>query len=441
MLFDLTNCDRLMLNKGKYPIMFIGSCTVGPIDRSSNTLSNKMLVNPNGGAIGIIASGREVYQTQNQLLGQRLAEQMLIAENGTWEGQLFANAQQSCVNITNATRDNIINHLTYNYLGDPALPHRAITHSVALDAPESITILAGNTITGSVLDNEGEVDTEFNGMVRLTIYDVPEVKKNLIGSSAQNSYAEVELDQEVIGEAIAGVTNGTFTVSFAGPATVKQGGHRIQAYVYSNDGSKRGLGHIAAVPFVEADGDAEAPESKPASIRSFEYSDGALTAEIHIPNGLAQSSAAKSSILLVVDGQTIPRVQNFAHYESGDVIKVNYALTNMSHGRHSASISVLDARDEWTDAKCEFSVFDIPQSNLSASVGDDAVDFEVSSAIGSDVAMRLIVERLNGDIAYSADMKSSSESVALPAGAYRAYVQLKARNSASSTPKIEVFVD
>lgn len=443
-LFDLTSCDELLLNKGKYPVTYFGSCAVGPIDRSSNNLSNKFLANSNGGAICVIASGREVFQKQNQELCQRFVQHMLASEDGTWLGSIYAKAQQECISATNATRDNIINHLTYNFLGDPALPYRAETHSVAMSAPEKITMLADNTLSGTVLNKEGEVDTGFNGKIKLTIYDVPELRKNILGTDVSQQYVyypEIMLDQEVIGEAIADVVNGVFEVSFVGPTTVKQGNHRLQAYAYDNDGSKRGLGCIENVAFAEPDENGTVTDKAPTAIRSFVFDNDMLVAEIYIPSGLAQPSATKSSVLLTVDGKTISRVQNFATHEKGDICKISYPLRNLTHGRHTAQISVLDARNEWTDAECVFGTIDVPHSSLSAAVENGKVNFELSSTILGNSSKRLIVEHLNGDLAYSGDMSSATEAVDLPAGAYRAYVLLSTPTSASSTPKIELMVD
>ncbi len=441
--FDLNSAMR-MLNKGKYPIVYFGSCAVGPFDRSSNNLSNKFLANANGGAICVIASGREVYQKQNQELCQRFVKHMLASEDGSWLGSIYAKAQQECISAPNATRDNIINHLTYNFLGDPALPYRAETHSVALSVPEKITMLTDNTLSGTVLNADGEVDTDFNGAIKLTIYDVPELRKNILGTNVSDKYTyypEITLDQDVIGEATADVVNGVFEASFVGPATVKQGTHRLQAYAYSNDGRKRGLGYIENVSFAEPEVDIDITDKAPTAIRSFVFDNDMLVAEIYIPSGLAQSSATKSSILLMVDGKTISRVQNFATHEHGDICKITYPVRTLTHGRHTAHISVLDARNEWTDAECVFGTTSIPQSSLSAAVDNGKVNFELISALPGNPSKRLIVEHLNGDLAYSGEMSSSTEAVVLPAGAYRAYVMLNATNSASSTPKIEIIVD
>lgn len=441
--FDLSSSETLM-NTGKYPIVYFGSCNVGPYDRTSKSLSNNFLKNENGGAITVISSCREVFQNMNQNLCEYLVKRLLSTADGELLGNIWCKAQYQAINVKNATRDNIINHITYNYFGDPMLPYRGATHSVALNAPESVVMTDNNILSGSVTLPDGTVDESFNGMVKVLLYEVPETKKNVlqnVSSTQYIYYPSVTTDQEVIGEATGNVVNGHFEVSYIGPTSTKTGTHRIQAYAYSTDGSSRGLGYIDGVSFTDPDGEVTLPDSEPTDIRSFHFADNALEAEIYIPSGIAQHTSLKSPIHLTIDGQSISHVQNFASHEEGNICRIVYPLTGMTHGRHTAELSLLDNRGEWSAAECEFGTTVIPTSNLSAAVDGSEVSFEVTTSLGSDSEKRLIIERLNGDIALSQQITVSNPTVKLPAGAYRAYVQLQSRNSASSTPKIEIFID
>ncbi len=451
--FNLITAEKLV-NPGKYPLMYMGSCNVGPYDRTSNNLSNKFLDNPYGGAIAVIASGREVFQEQNEDLCKALVRNLNAATDGTPLGRIWCDAQQECVQTPSANRDYVINHLTYNYLGDPMVPFRAETHSVVLDEAASIVMNGENTLTGYVAGADGNADTSFNGTVKLTFYEVPEVKANVLGTNVSSNYvyySELTLDQSVIHEVIGDVVNGRFSVKFIGPTSPKTGNHRIRAYAFSSDGSSRGLGSLPAVEFVDnTDGDV-IPDAEATQIRSFAIADSdvngsaptsaVLRAEIYIPAGLAPASALKSAMLLTVDGETVSQVQNFASFSGKDICTVNYAMRNLTHGKHTAKIAVLDATGVWTEAETDFSVMNIPTASLSAAGTDGGVSFEVMSDMPSGATKRLVVERLNGEVALSREMTSRTETVELPAGAYRAYVQLKSSSAAASTPKIGVTVD
>lgn len=442
-LFDLNTTEKL-ITPGKYPLVYFGTCKVGPYDRTPNNLSNRFLSNANGGAIAVIASGREVFQKQNQELCQYLVQQLQGAESGTWLGNIWCMTQQQGVDVHLASRDNIINHLTYNFLGDPTLPYYGETHNVSIPQFASMIMTGKNTLSGTVNTLDGNIDKNFNGKVKLYFYDVPELRKNILGNVSSSVYSyvsEVTLDQEIIGEAVGDVRNGNFNVEFFGPVSVKKGTHRIQAYAYSSDGTSRGLGYIDNVAFTDPAGETEQPGGEPTEIRKFAMENGALEAEIYIPSGTASTSLLKSPVMLTIDGETISHVNNIARYEDGGICRISYPLRNPAHGRHTAKISVLDAMGVWTDAECEFSSINIPESTLSASVDGTKVNFEIVSTMANNSEKRLIVEHLNGEPALIRNMASNMESVDLPAGAYRAYVQIKSASAASSTPKVEVFVD
>lgn len=452
-LMNLQSAEKLS-NIGKYPIFFIGSCNVAPYNRNHKNLTNALLATRYGGPIAVIASGREVFQKQNQLLGEYLVNELMNARNGEWMGRIWCNAQQATVQIPQSTRDNIVNHLTYNYFGDPAIPYYGETHYVTLETPTGnlLTMNSSATISGSVINDVGAIDADFNGFVKLTVYEVPEVKTNILGSNGGSNlyYEQVTCDQEVIGQFDGEVRNGKFDVTFIVPATVKSGVHRIQAYAYSNDGKYRGLGCLSDVSFNDNADDISKPAKDATVIRSFAVRGGegiiagdeaVLVAEVYMPSGMATANSLKSAVTLTVDGNVSTHLENSTRIQEKDVYVVEYALRNLSFGKHSASLSILDGNGDWCDASLDFIIDNSPAATLSASVDEDGVNFEIATSIGSDASKLLLVERLNGEMAVSKPMTDRSETISLPAGAYRAYVQLSGKNVVTSTPKIEIIVE
>ncbi|MCM1310438.1 MAG: C25 family cysteine peptidase [Bacteroides sp.] len=445
-MFDLTSAPK-MSNAGKYPLMYIGSCKVAPHDRTPDNLTAKFLSNANGGAIAVIASGREVFQQHNQTLCSSLIEKLLAANDGDWLGKIWMDAHTERIQFPGAARENVLNHITYNYFGDPALPYRAATHQVALDNATSIVMTSRNTISGRITNADGITDTDFNGQIKLSIYETPVVKSNVLGniSTAKDYYKTVTLDQDVIGEAIGKVENGVFEISFIGPTSVKTGTHRIQAFAYNNALTCRALGSVNGIEFVENTSEPEIPEAQPTKIRSLSVNENGntstLEAEIFIPAGIGAQSSLVSPLKLVIDGESVSQPHNLLSYGDNSTCQLQYPMVDMTHGKHTVQLSVLDAMGIWTDADLEFQINNIPESNLTASVDGQNVAFELSTQMSTDAVKKLIVERLNGDVVLSKEITSTTCDVKLAPGVYRAYVQLRSSSAASSTPKIQLLVD
>lgn len=444
---------------GRYPLIYLGSCHTTPIDRYSSCIGYNLVLNETGGGIALIASCRDVYQEPNMLLGNAVARNLYNAEPGEWLGTVWAKALTSAVTPVKESKNKVTNHLTYNFIGDPALPVFSETGSVSLSAVNGADgeLIAGgnNVVTGSVLDAAGNIDAEFNGEILLTVYDVPQVLKNVAtGSTQHQSYvAEVTTDHEIIGEYRGKVVNGEFSLSFIGPNSVRSGNHRLQAYAFSSDGTRRGLGYLSDVAMVQNENEVILPEAAPVTINGFQAGNGradellsgkiTLTAEIEAPAGIAPSSVLENPVRLLVDGVAYANATRLLNVISDGKYELTYNLGSLSLGRHEATLSVLDALGNWADATIEFVTFNAPMAQLSASVAEGTVSFELDSEIdAADVnACRLIIENLQGDPVKVNDNASFPCVVELPAGAYRAFVQLEGGTRRTSTDKVELLID
>jgi len=453
--FDLQSAERLS-TPGRYPFMFIGSCNVAEFDISPQTLTNVFLANPNGGAIGVVAAGREVFQPQNQALGETLTSELMAAADGEWYGAIWARTQSKAISKKYLSKDNIANHLDYNLLGDPAMPYYGATHAVELDgiADNTINILGDNVVTGTVNNLDGSIDESFSGIVMLTLYDVPLTRQNVLGTNASSShtyYASVELDQEILTQVTGKVENGRFRVNFVGPTSTRSGTHRIQAYAYSDDATKRGLGYLADVSMAYDEANVVTPTGGPVEITSFTAGSGSdgsmlgekvtLSATVHAPAGLAPQSGLINPVRLTVDGLTACNLHRLINYEDPATFNLEYVTGQLAGGKHKATLSVLDAAGNWAEESVEFIVDNAPAATISAAVDGSDVNIEVYSSIAALAAKRLIVERLNGDIVADKEMQGNTFGLTLEPGAYRAYVQLRTESAASATPRIEIIVD
>lgn len=451
--FDMQDASAIT-TPGRYPFMFIGSCNVAAFDKSSNTITHSFLANPKGGSLGIIASSREVFQNFNEYLGRIFTGYLMRARDGEWIGDVWCRAQSYSISGTIVGKSNMVNHMAYNLMGDPALPVYAATHKVAVNpvADNTLYPLAKNRFSGSVLTQDGSVDTDFNGMVTLTFYDAPIMAKNVFTPSSLSSYkykyyAEIETDQDVIGQVTGNVVNGQFDFDAVAPVSSRQGTHRIQFYAWSSDKRSRALGCLTDV-VMASDAVAAEPGNEMSDITSFYVAEGeapsndrvVLKAEISAPAGLAPATAIINPVRLTLDGSAIS-AQRMLTVDAVGKYSFEYLTSVLAGGKHEVTLSVLDANGQWIDKSIQFVVSNVPEAALSVAVDGEIADFEVASAIAADARKRLVIERLNGDLVVDTFIEGKSVQLSLEPGVYRAYVQLRSDAAACSTPKIEVCID
>lgn len=452
------------LTPGRYPLCFLGTCQVGEIDITGNTVALSLLRNRNGGMLNVVCSSRDVYQAQNAYLGQLFFKAYSDSNNGALAGDYFRKAQNEAIEANSGTKSYITNHMTYNYFGDPAIPVHRPTHSVKItkvnDATSACTlnVQRRNVIEGEVCNLAGSaVDPGFNGHVTITVYDTPQVLKNVAsaGSNPDNSYmASLRTDHEPIGQYSGTVKNGKFTIEFNGPTPLHPGNsHRITAYAFSTSGSNRGMGYVAGV---ESNYDAskeQLPTSGAASILDFYAGSGqcdnyfttgvTLHGTISAPGGLPPTSAMVSPLRLEIDGASIDGASRMLTVKGDDEYDFIYSVENMADGVHTAVLTLHDAEGNFTSREIEFTTMTNYGAEIEASTGANpgSLDIVLNSS-KAFISSKVFVENLNGTLVKAIEKATFPLTVSdLPRGTYRVYTQHVSDNSYSSSPKVTVYVD
>ncbi len=435
------------------PFMHIASCHVAAVDVYNSTLAGSLLANPNGGPVAVIGSGREVFPENNTELASEVAAGLDAAANNTPFGTVWADAVGRFNSRLAAYRKSLCNTLNYNLIGDPMLPVYNATNNVEINEIPNNTLsyVAPTEISGRITGLDGKTASDFNGSVILTFYDSPLTKPNVNTTNPSNNpgyLPSLTIDQDIIGQVIAEVRNGIFNVSTVAPSTTNPNNHRIQAYAYSTDATRRGLGYIGGINFTEA-GEPAAATPTPVAIDNFEVEiaeptssykyKATITAEFTAADGLAFSNALVNPIKLTIDGKSQANVSDMISPLSDGKYRLVYTTSKLEFGNHEATLAILDANDNWAEETLYFMVDNTPAATLSAAVENGEVNFEIASDIYGG-QHRLVVERLNGDLAMDRTFTGDSLTVALDPGVYRAFVQSRSNSAATATQKIQFAV-
>lgn len=109
------------------PWGFFCSCRIGKFGGTTESFTESLLFNRAGGVIGCVASPQEVYASYNRQVLMAFARRWTdAAGDGKTFGDIWLATQQECL-LTAASQANKVlgqNTLSFNLLGDPALPLR-----------------------------------------------------------------------------------------------------------------------------------------------------------------------------------------------------------------------------------------------------------------------------------------------------------------------------
>ena len=154
---------------GRYPLMVTATCEFARFDNPAVlSAGERALLNPRGGAIGLLTTSRVTFTNFNLSLSLRLFRDHLFRKDSTGQmlrlGDLYREAANPELGVVN-TRN-------FALLGDPALRLAFPAAQIAIDPPaDTLRALETVDLTGSVLGPSGSVDSTFEGLLNLSIYD------------------------------------------------------------------------------------------------------------------------------------------------------------------------------------------------------------------------------------------------------------------------------
>lgn len=239
----LTSSDILaMRNYDRLPFVHTATCEFSEYDNPLRVSAGEMMIlNPQGGAIAMLTTSRPTYPGSNQSMSKAL-HQCLYDKQGDEQlrfGDIFRLAK---------TTNYVLANICYVCFGDPALrfaypPNEVSVTSVNGSAPQNITIPASSMVTleGCIAGNHQRIDTLFNGVVDVKVYDKKNKYSTLGALTAVKNYSYYH---DVLFEGKVEVAKGAFTVSFPVPSSInyEEGNARVNLYAYDTVRTKTASG-------------------------------------------------------------------------------------------------------------------------------------------------------------------------------------------------------
>ena len=284
------------------------------------------------------------------------------------------------------------NHFKVNYLGDPAMkmsrPKRLLMiDNIDTPVPNLIRALDFVTITGHINNDNGSLNTNFNGKVVINIFDKKVSKSTLNNDGGLTPILNYIEEGSPIVKASGVVVNGQFTVQFYVPNDINYvvGTGRILAYADNNV-----FDVFNNLPFqigdINPNGiDDDTPPVVRLYMNNTNFANGGITNQnplllacITDDTGInSTGSGIGHDITVFLDGEIINTVvlndfynpgdgfgcanPNLAEYQKGFV---TYPFRNLTPGEHTLTFKVWDINNNSTTETLTFIVKDETDQQL-----------------------------------------------------------------------------
>ena len=442
-----------------YPIFSTACCDVAHYDNDTRGIAELMFHKRDGGAIALLTSSRMVFSSQNDRLNQYFINALFSYDRKGVMPTLGEAYRDSKLGFTSAN----VNKMSFFLLGDPAMKVNYpisrfnITSVNGTDMTGSqtaqITPLSRFEIKAQVVDEEGNIDTGFNGDATVSLYDKEKVFTTLsfFGFGDRDIY----VDRPKLAEITGHVTNGMFTGTMIAPRVTLEHLNdtlmmliRVYAHKTGSDYMVNGFTkQVMMMPFNEstAINDNEAPVITAMYMNdAATFADGSVVAPNSVlyisasdNEGISmQSNSVANTMKLQLDGgkQSYEDVVCYATADDGGkVVKIEFPVSNLTVGLHTLTYTVSDMLGNQASRTISFvvgqgSAADLVADKMPAFLdSDNMISIDVKTELSvlpemtvriTDALGRLVWMTNAGSFPVTWDMKDMNGNK-VPAGLYR----------------------
>jgi len=355
-------------NAEKLPLMITASCDFAPFDQPKIApIGFDALVKNEKGIIGLVAASRLVFAFDNKEINDEFVQQLLIPDKSGNYKSVGAALQNAKSNYWKKGSD-YINAFKFNLMGDPALQLAKPGDGVNIERINQKvfkgkdTLKAGGKyqVAGTIKAN-GNLLSNFDGLVELTLFDIPKKQKTLANILSSIS-VNVNTQDNILFKGNAIVNKGLFNIDIILPkeVAINQGALRMQLYATNSAGNSDAIGVYDSL-FVNAFSENISTDTTGPIFEKIYINDTLnhykqktwVNANSNLYVSIKDSSGIQTSgnslghdISLVIDGEVkTPIILNNYYtadvntYQSG---KIKYALPTLSAGAHQLIIKAWD---------------------------------------------------------------------------------------------------
>ncbi len=361
-------------NKDNLPCFVTVTCEFTKFDNPLRITAGELTYqNREGGAISLVTTTRAVYINVGIEFNKKLANPMFGYDVDIPE--VPAEALRLAKNdLVSKSRRVIF------YIGDPAMPLAFPKKDIRItkvngvpvgQAVDTLKALSKIKLEGEVLNEAGQVMTQYNGVLESKIYD-----KNVERRTLDNDNNNVYLNFITLGEGLfngkASIKNGTFDFDFVVPRDIQipVGKGRVSLYAKRDNQLEDQTGVNLDLMVGGLNENAPADNQGP-TIRLYmndeSFVSGGVTndspmliAKLEDENGINTASGIGHDIVAILDGDdTNPFVLNEFYQANVDDFtkgKAQYKFNDLEDGLHTLSLKAWDVYNNSATAEIQFVV-------------------------------------------------------------------------------------
>jgi hypothetical protein len=229
-------------NRDKLPLLITASCNFAPYDQPNiNAIAWDAFMKNGKGIIGLVAANRLVFAYSNKQINDLFIQQLLLDDTAGNTNSIGA-ALQKAKNANWKFGGDRVNDFKFNIIGDPALvlsrPNREI-EVVGLNGKSfknKDTLLAGNSFQlNAIVTQKGIVQSDFNGVFTLTIYDAVKYK-NTLANQSTSMVVPIADQSQILFKGTSTIKNGVIKAGFILPTQIANSAQPVRMQFTASGG-------------------------------------------------------------------------------------------------------------------------------------------------------------------------------------------------------------
>ncbi len=359
------------------PLFVTATCEFSRFDDPGRVSGGEyVILNPDGGGIGLLTTTRTVFASPNFTLNSNFYEQMLKENKKKGRPRLG----DIMLRTTNkSTTSGSVNHRNFSLLGDPALrlatPEHKVRTTQVNGTPvssdkDTIKALEEVTVKGHIENsNNGQKMNDFNGVVHPVVYDKSK-KITTLTNDGGDPFVFRSFDNEIY-RGKASVEKGDFKFSFLVPKDIAYQFDNGRIAYFGRDKGKSAHGHNEEFVIGGTADSVMADDKGPRMeifMNSEDFVDGGRTGEdplligkLYDEHGInTVGKGIGHNITATLNGKSDRRVELNDHYQADlDTYKsgkVRYQFNDLREGEHELHLKAWDVYNNSNETKTDFVV-------------------------------------------------------------------------------------
>ncbi|MBF36868.1 MAG: oxidoreductase, partial [Crocinitomicaceae bacterium] len=366
-------------NLSSMPVFMTATCEFGRFDDHDRVSAGEfVLLNPNGGGVGLYTTTRLVYATPNEWLNRYFYDTVfdLVDYKAQRLGDIYKGTKNKFA-MYSADQ----NYRKFALLGDPALKLALPEIHVIIDSLSSDTIkaLSELKVFGHIEDQYQNIYNNYNGKVYLTFFD-KKTTFNTLGTNSGSSSSPFQMWKNVIYKGKSTVNSGNFSFSLKVPKDIDYtyGNSRMSFYVENGNIDGNGSYESLIIGGINANApnDITGPEIN-LFLNDENFVSGGISnnnpvliAHLFDTNGInTVGNGIGHDIELIIDGDNSSSIILNDYYESDlDTYqsgKIFFELSELSPGGHTVELKVWDNYNNSSKSDINFIVVNNEEVELS----------------------------------------------------------------------------